>query len=236
MKVIILAGGYGTRLGSITDEIPKPMVPIGDTPIIKHIMQIYSDHGYKDFIVALGYKKEIIEKHFAENPHDWNVTLVDTGLNTLKGGRLKRLEKYLHDDDTHMLTYGDGVANINIKNLVDFHKSHGNILTITGVRPPSRFGELIEKDGKLLSFKEKPQTSSGLISGGFIVFNKKLLEHLTEDENCDLEYGVFDKLAEQGEIMVYKHEGEWECVDTERDLKHLNKLWSEDKAFWKDLK
>ncbi len=236
MKVIILAGGYGTRLGSITDEIPKPMVPIGDQPIIKHIMEIYSHYGYKDFIVALGYKKDLIEEHFENNKHNWNVTLVDTGLNTLKGGRLKRLEKYLQDGDTHMLTYGDGVANINIKYLVDFHKSHGNILTITGVRPPSRFGELIEKDGKLLSFKEKPQTSSGLISGGFIVFNKKLLEHLTEDENCDLEYGVFDRLAEQGEIMVYKHEGDWECVDTERDLKHLNKLWSEGNAFWKNLK
>lgn len=235
MKVIILAGGFGTRLGSITDEIPKPMVHVGDKPIIWHIMKIYADHGYKDFILALGYKKEMIEKYFKENKHDWKVTLVDTGLNTLKGGRLKRLEKYLKDDDTHMLTYGDGVANINIHELVKFHKDHGNMLTITGVRPPSRFGELIEKDGKLVSFKEKPQTSSGLISGGFIVFNKKLLEYLTEDEDCDLEYGAFDKLAEKGHIMVYKHLDHWECVDTERDLRHLNKIWKENKAFWKDL-
>jgi glucose-1-phosphate cytidylyltransferase len=236
MKVIILAGGYGTRLGSITDEIPKPMVPIGDQPIIKHIMEIYAHYGYKDFIIALGYKKEVIEKHFENKDHGWNVTLVDTGLNTLKGGRLKRLESYLEDDDTHMLTYGDGVADINVSELVKFHKSHGNMITITGVRPPSRFGELIEKDGKLLSFKEKPQTSSGLISGGFIVFNKKLLDYLTPEENCDLEYGIFDTLAEQGQIMVYKHGGEWECVDTERDLKHLNKIWEEDRAFWKNLK
>lgn len=236
MKVIILAGGYGTRLGSITEEMPKPMISIGDKPIIKHIMKIYADYGYKDFIIALGYKKEIIEKHFENKDHGWNVSLVDTGLKTLKGGRLKRLEKHLGDDDIHMLTYGDGVADINIDELIRFHKSHGKILTITGVHPPSRFGELIEKDGKLISFKEKPQTSSGIISGGFFVFNKKLLEHLTEDENCDLEYGVFDKLADLGEVMVYKHNGEWECVDTERDLKHLNKVWEEGKAFWKDLK
>lgn len=236
MKVIILAGGYGTRLGSITDEIPKPMVLIGDKPIIAHIMNIYAEYGYTDFIIALGYKQHIIKEHFDKNDYGWNVALVDTGLNTLKGGRLKRLEKYLEDGDTHMMTYGDGVANIDIDKLVDFHHSHGKMLTISGVHPPARFGELIEKDGKLLSFKEKPQMSTGIISGGFFVFNKKLLEHLTEDENCDLEYGVFEKLAEQGEIMVYKHENKWECVDTERDLKHLNKMWAEGKAFWKDIK
>ena len=236
MKVIILAGGYGTRLGSITDEIPKPMVLIGDKPIIAHIMNIYAEYGYTDFIIALGYKQHIIKEHFEKNDYGWNVALVDTGLNTLKGGRLKRLEKYLEDGDTHMMTYGDGVANIDIDKLVDFHHSQGKMLTISGVHPPARFGELIEKDGKLLSFKEKPQMSTGIISGGFFVFNKKLLEHLTEDENCDLEYGVFEKLAEQGEIMVYKHENKWECVDTERDLKHLNKMWAEGKAFWKDIK
>ena len=236
MKVIILAGGYGTRLGNITGKMPKPMVKIGGKPIIEHIMQIYADHGYKDFILALGYKKEMFEKYFKQNHNGWNVTLVDTGLNTLKGGRLKRVEKYLGDGDTHMLTYGDGVANINIDELISFHKSHGKVITITGVRPPSRFGELIEQDGKLLSFKEKPQISSGLISGGFFVFNKKLLEYLTEDENCDLEYGIFDKLAEEEKIMVYKHLKEWECVDNERDLKHLNKIWNDDKAFWKNFK
>jgi glucose-1-phosphate cytidylyltransferase len=236
MKVIILAGGYGTRLGSITDEIPKPMVHIGDQPIIAHIMNIYAEHGYTDFIIALGYKQHIIKDHFEKNNHGWNILLVDTGLNTLKGGRLKRLEKYLEGEDTHMMTYGDGVANINIDKLIDFHRSHGKMLTITGVHPPARFGELIEKDGKLLSFKEKPQMSTGMISGGFFVFHTKLLDYLTPDENCDLEYGVFEKLAEQGEVMVYKHESEWECVDTERDLKHLNKVWAEDKAFWKNLK
>lgn len=236
MKVIILAGGYGTRLGSITEEIPKPMVKIGDLPIIVHIMDIYAQHGYKDFIVALGYKKDIIKKYFEENNHGWNVTLVDTGLDTLKGGRLKRLEKYLNDEDTHMMTYGDGVANVDIDALLNYHKSHGKTLTITAVHPPARFGEIIEENGKLISFKEKPQTSSGLISGGFFVFDKKLLNELTEDEDCDLEHGVFEKLAKDGEIMVYKHTKEWECVDTERDLKHLNKICSEGCAFWKNIK
>src|SRR3989344_245308 len=257
MKVIILAGGYGTRLGSITEEMPKPMVRIGDKPIIWHIMKIYSNYGYKDFIIALGYKQEMLKEYFYKydvgsddytinlgskkidklkehNEKDWNVSLIDTGLHTLKGGRIKRLEKYLDADDIHMLTYGDGVADIDIKKLVKFHKSHGKMVTITGVRPPSRFGELLEKKGKLISFKEKPQTSFGFISGGFIVFNKKLLEYLTEDENCDLEYGVFEKLAKKGQIMVYKHTGKWECVDTDRDLKHLNKIWNEGKAFWKN--
>jgi glucose-1-phosphate cytidylyltransferase len=236
MKVIILAGGYGTRLGSITEDMPKPMVGIGDKPMIWHIMNIYAQFGFKDFIIALGYKKEQIEDYFKNNIEPgWNVNLVDTGCDTLKGGRLKRLEKYL-DDDINMLTYGDGLSNVNIDELIEFHKTHGKTLTITGVHPPARFGEIIEKDGKLISFKEKPQTSSSLISGGFFVFNKNLLGYLTEDEKCDLEYGVFDKLADQGEIMVYKHHTDWECVDTERDLKHLNKLWSENNAFWINIK
>ena len=258
MKVIILAGGLGTRLGNITEEIPKPMVKIGDKPIIWHIMKIYSHYGYKDFIISLGYKQEVIKEFFHNynvhandytihlgtkkldilNTHDemdWKVSLVDTGLNALKGARLKKLEKYL-DDDINMMTYGDGVADIDINKLIKFHKSHGKMLTITGVRPPSRFGEIIEKKSKLTMFKEKPQSSTGLISGGFFVFNKKLLKYLNENDDCDLEYGVFEKLAKIGQIMVYKHTGQWECVDTERDLRHLNKLWAEERAFWKKWK
>lgn len=254
MKVIILAGGYGTRLGNITEAIPKPMIKIGNKPILWHIMKIYASYGYKDFVLSLGYKAEIIkeyfynysaysndysinlgsrkiEKIFNHNEADWNVTLVDTGVDTLKGARVKRIENYL--DDVNMLTYGDGVANINIEKLVQFHKSHNKIITITGVHPPARFGEIIQKDGKLISFEEKPQTSVGLINGGFMIFNKELLNYLTIDEKCDLEYGPFDILAEKEEIMVYKHPDKWECVDTERDLVHLNKLWKENKAFWK---
>lgn len=255
MKVIILAGGYGTRLGNISEIIPKPMVPVGNRPIIWHIMKIYSYYGFNDFIITLGYKGDVI-KHFfcnystacsdflvdmsndnikilnSHNEHDWKVALVDTDLNTLKGARIKRVEKYL-DSDVNMVTYGDGVADINIKELLDFHKKHGKTITITGVHPPARFGELIEKNGKLISFKEKPQTSVGLINGGFMVFNKELLDYLSPDENCDLEVGTLEKLSKAGEVMVYKHNGQWECIDHERDLIHLNKLWNENKAFWK---
>lgn len=254
MKVILLAGGYGTRLGNITDAIPKPMVKIGNKPIIWHIMKIYSSYGFNNFILSLGYKAEIIKEYFYNynayskdftlnlsskeitqlNNHeevDWNVTLIDTGVNTLKGARIKRLEQYL--DEINMVTYGDGVADININELVNFHKSHGKTLTISGVHPPARFGEIVEEDGKLISFAEKPQTSVGLINGGFLVFNKNFLNYLSIDEKCDLELGPFEELATKQEIMVYKHEGLWECVDTERDLNHLNKLWDTGNAFWK---
>ncbi len=258
MKVIILAGGYGTRLGSITGEIPKPMVKIGDKPILWHIMKIYSHYGIKDFVICLGYKQDVIKNYFhnyhihsndftiklgsrdvdyhnAHEEADWNVSLIDTGIETLKGGRLKRIEKYL-DDDINLLTYGDGVADINIDQLIKFHKSHGKILTISGVRPPSRFGEIVETDGKLKSFQEKPQSSVGLINGGYMVFDKRLMKYLTTDENCDFEFGALDELAKKKQIMVFKHLGKWECVDTERDLKHLNKLWAEGKHFWKAWK
>ncbi len=255
MKTIILAGGYGTRLGSITEEMPKPMVKIGGKPILWHIMKIYSEYGHKDFILSLGYKQEEIKKYFynydvhendftinlgskkittlrSHNEKDWNVSLIDTGLDTLKGARVKKLEKYL-DKGLNMLTYGDGVADIDIDKLIKFHKSHGKLLTITGVRPSARFGEIVDRDGKLMSFKEKPRSSVGLINGGFFVFDKKMLQYLTIDEDCDLEKEIADKLVPMGEVMVYKHPGEWECVDMERELKHMNKLWKENKAFWK---
>ena len=255
MKVIILAGGWGTRLGQMAEVIPKPMVPIGGKPVLWHIMKIYSHYGFNDFIVALGVKGEIIKDYFLNfevlsndftvnlktneityhNKHDeagWKVTLIDTGLNTLKGGRIKRIEKYL-DDEINMLTYGDGVANINIQSLLEFHKSHNKTLTITGVNAPSRFGELVEKGGKVQSFIEKSQMSVGIVNGGYMIFNKNLLEYLSEDENCDFEFGVLEELAQSGEVMVYKHTGQWDCMDHERDVQHLNKLWNENKAFWK---
>ena len=254
MKTIILAGGYGTRLGNITEAIPKPMVKIGNKPIIWHIMKIYSHYGYKDFIISLGYKAEVIKEYFYnydiynsdyrinlgtkeikllnnQEEADWIVTLVDTGLATLKGARIKRLEKYL--DDINMITYGDGVADINIANLIEFHKSHNKILTITGVHAPARFGEIIEKNNKIISFQEKPELSGGSINGGFMVFNRKLLDYLTTDEKCDFEKGPLEKLAQKGEIMLYKHLGKWACMDHERDVVYLNKLWNENKAFWK---
>jgi len=254
LKVIILAGGWGTRLGHLSELIPKPMVFIGGKPILWHIMKIYSYYGYNDFIICLGVKGEIIKDYFyhydmknndftidlsnrniqyyKNNDENWKVSLIDTGLNTLKGGRIKRVEKYL-DTDINLLTYGDGVADINLPKLVEFHKSHGKIITLTGVHPPSRFGELNQKNGKVLKFQEKPQTSIGLINGGFMVFNKKLVDYLTPDENCDFEHGPLEQLTKEGEVMVYKHEGNWACMDHERDVYYLNELWIENKAFWK---
>jgi len=255
MKVIILAGGWGTRLGEMPDLIPKPMVKIGNRPILWHIMKIYSYYGFNEFIICLGVKADIIKDYFYHyevknnnftidlsnkkiefhNNNDesnWKVTLIDTGLNTLKGGRIKRVEKYL-DPEMNMLTYGDGVADINLNDLVKFHKSHGKIITVTGVNAPARFGELLEEDGKVISFKEKPQTSVGLINGGFMVFNNELLDYLTADENCDFEKGPLEKLTEEGEVMVFKHKDNWECIDHQRDVVHLNKIWNANKAFWK---
>jgi len=255
MKAIILAGGFGTRLGNRTDVIPKPMIEIGGKPILWHIMKIYSHYGINEFVICIGYKGEQIKEYFLHydarnndftidiesskvefhNEHDeksWKVTLVDTGIETLKGGRLKRIEKYL-DNDINLLTYGDGVADIDINELIKFHKAHNKIVTITGVHPPSRFGEIIEEKSIVQSFTEKPQTSQGLINGGFMVFNRALLDYLTPDEDCDLEIGPLQKLSSDGEVMVFKHEGNWECMDNERDVVYLNKLWKDNKAFWK---
>ncbi|MFX1494129.1 MAG: glucose-1-phosphate cytidylyltransferase [Promethearchaeota archaeon] len=255
MKVIILAGGWGSRLGNLTETIPKPMVKIGNRPILWHIMKIYSYYGFNDFIICLGVKANIIKEYFfnydvknndfmidlsnhniefynKEDDLKWKVTLVDTGVDTLKGGRIKRVENYL-DSDINMVTYGDGVANINIQELVKFHQSHNKIMTITGVHAPARFGEIIEDNGKVILFKEKPQTSLGLINGGFMVFRNKLLDYLTPEEDCDFEKGPLEILSEKGEVMVFKHEGAWECMDHERDVTHLNYLWNNNKAFWK---
>jgi len=254
LKVVILCGGLGTRMKEETQYRPKPMVEIGGRPILWHIMQIYSHYGFKDFILCLGYKGEMIKEYFynyevlnsdftielgkrkvefhsTHEETDWRVTLVDTGRYALKGARLKRVEKYI-DSDTFMATYGDGVANINLCNLLAFHYSHGKIATLTGVVPPSRFGTLVTSGNKVAKFIEKPQATEGLINGGFFVFNKRIFDYLTDDDSCDLEIGTLDKLAEEGELMVYKHLEDWMCVDTIRDLEYLNKLWSTGKAFW----
>jgi glucose-1-phosphate cytidylyltransferase len=220
-------------------------------------MKIYSRFGYSDFILCLGYKGEMIKEYFynyqiimndftiqleskklvlhRQNQHDeskWSVSLIDTGLNTLKGTRIKKIEEYINED-LFLLTYGDGVADIDIDKLVDFHMNHGKIGTLTGVRPPSRFGDLITKDEKVVKFTEKPQASAGLINGGFFVFNKKVFDYLSLDENCDFEGKALERLAEDGQLMVYEHKGSWECMDTYRDTEHLNELWNNNKAFWK---
>jgi len=255
VKVIILAGGWGTRMGPLSGLIPKPMVPIGNKPILWHIMKIYSHYGFNDFIIALGVKGHIIKDYFynfeilnndftvelaeskityhnKHNEADWKVTLIDTGQNTLKGSRIKRLDKYL-DEDANMLTYGDGVADISLNKLFDFHKKHGKIITFTGVHPSGRFGEFEEKNNQVVTFKEKPSQDKAYINGGFMVFNKELLNYLTEDEKCDFEFGALEKLATEGEVMVFKHDGDWECMDHERDVQYLNELWNGKKAFWK---
>ncbi len=255
MKVIILAGGWGSRLGHLSESVPKPMVKIGDKPMLWHIMKYYAHYGHNDFIISAGVKAQVIKEYFYNfdtynqnftknfitgelvvhnkaKDIDWNVTVIDTGLNTLKGARIKRLEEFLKGP-THMVTYGDGLSEINIKQLLEFHNSHGKTITISGVHPPARFGEIREKNSQVTSFVEKPQTSVGMINGGYMVFNNNLLEYLTEDEGCDFEFNALEKLASIGEVMVFKHSGHWECVDHDRDLIHLNNLWNDNKAFWK---
>lgn len=255
MKVVILCGGLGTRLKEETDFRPKPMVPIGNRPILWHIMKIYAHYGFKDFVLALGYKGEVIKEYFQnyeilnsdatlelgrpENKviygqHDelgWKVTLVDTGQKNLKGSRLKQLEKYITDDD-FMLTYGDGVGDVDIPTLLDFHRSHGKTVTITGVTPPSQFGKLAVSGDDVFSFAEKPEDDS-IVNGGFFVFNKNIFQYLSDSDDCDLEYGTLEALAAKGELKLYRHKGYWSNMDTFRDMEHLNKIWDNAEAKWK---
>ena len=256
MKVVILCGGRGTRLREETEYRPKPMVQVGGRPILWHIMKIYAHYGFKDFIICLGYKGNMIKEYFlnyeamnndftiplgnynnirihsSHQERDWRVTLADTGEEAQTGARVKRIEKYI-DGDLFMLTYGDGVANINIKNLVEYHKSHGKTGTMTGVRPSSRFGELMINNNKVVKFHEKPQVNEGLINGGFFVFNKKFFKYLKEDDNCYLEKEPLENLVADGELMVYPHDGFWQCVDTYRELELLNNLWKSRNSPWK---
>ncbi len=256
MQTIILCGGLGTRLREETEFRPKPMVEIGGKPILWHIMKIYSHYGIKDFVLSLGYKGEMIKEYFynyeiltndftielgnkkniemhSNNAEkDWRITLADTGDKALKGARLKRVQQYVNDD-TFMLTYGDGVAEVDINALLAFHKKHGKLATVTGINPAARFGELKIKGNQVESFSEKPRDGEGLINGGFFVFNKGIFDYLSADENCDLEIGPLEKIAGEGQLMVYKHRGFWACMDTIRDMEYLNNLWVEGNAEWK---
>lgn len=255
MKVVILAGGLGTRLGPEGELLPKPLIKIGGKPILWHIMKYYSSYGFSEFIICLGYKGEMIKEYFynydilnsdftldfdagkitAHNKHNeknWKVTLVDTGRDALKGARIKKIEKYL-DPGLNLLTYGDGLSDVNLKNLVNYHKKHKKILTVTGVHLSARFGEIKEKKGKVITFYEKPDQHKELKSGGFMVFDHRLLNYLTKRNSCDFEKGPLEEIANKGQVMVYKHKGNWECMDTMRDKEYLNKLWDEKKAFWK---
>ena len=229
MKTVILCGGYGTRLSEETAIKPKPMVKIGDKPILEHIMNIYKCYGYNQFVLALGYKSEYIKKFYKNKK---NIKLVYTGKDTKTGGRLLRLKNYLKNEKTFMLTYGDGVCNVNIKQIVRFHKRHNKIATITAVRPPLRFGELKISRNKVKSFKEKPQVGQGWINGGFFIFNNKVLNFIKDDQTM-LEKEPLEKLTKTGQLMAFEHKGFWKCMDTMRDKILLNRLWKEGDALWK---
>ncbi|MCJ2163212.1 MULTISPECIES: glucose-1-phosphate cytidylyltransferase [unclassified Pseudodesulfovibrio] len=257
METVILCGGLGTRLREETEFRPKPMVNIGSRPILWHIMKIFAHHGHTDFVLPLGYKGEMIRDFFVNYEwmnnditlelgkpdalclhecHDetgWRITLADTGQATFKGGRIKRIEKYI-EGDTFLLTYGDGVADVDINRLVEFHHTHGKIATITGVNPAQRFGEMKIDGTTVVSFREKPkEAGNNLINGGYMVLNRKIFDYLTPDEDCDFEYGPLERLAIDGELHVFQHNGFWACMDTLRDTEALNQIWNTGEAAWK---
>ena len=230
MKVVILAGGFGTRLSEYTDTIPKPMVPIGNKPIIEHIMEIYSNYGHKEFYIALGYKGEIIKSYFKNFKKDWKINLIDTGADTFTGGRLKRLKKYIEDDD-FLLTYGDGLSNIKIDELIKFHKDHGKLVTISAVRPPARFGSLSIKGSVVIKFKEKTQLGESWINGGYFVMKPKFIDFINDDKTV-LESKPLEKVTDLKEIKAFKHEGFWQCMDHKLDKDLLDQMVKEKKAPW----
>ncbi len=230
MKVVILAGGFGTRLSEFTDTIPKPMVPIGGKPLIEHIMEHYSSYGHKEFYIALGYKGQIIKEYFKNFKKDWNINLIETGAETLTGGRLKRLEKYLIDDP-FLLTYGDGISNININELINFHLKHKKIVTISAVRPPARFGSLSLDGSNVLKFKEKTQLGESWINGGFFVVNPNFFKFIENDKTI-LEKEPLEKVTSIKEIKAYRHEGFWQCMDHKLDKDYLEQLVLDKKAPW----
>lgn len=255
IPVVILCGGRGTRLTEVTELKPKPMAEIGSIPILWHIMKIYAHYGFNNFILCLGYKGEIIKEYFynyemlsndftvelgskniefhpKHSEKGWRVTLVGTGLKSMTGARVKRAEKFINTD-IFMLTYGDGVTNLNIKSVLDFHKNHGKIGTVTGVFPPSRYGELFIEEDRVLVFDEKPHNHMNSINGGYFVFNREFLDYLQDDDNCILEREPLQKLTAKGELKVFTHKGFWQCMDTYRDYKYLNELWESGRAQWK---
>lgn len=246
MKVVLLAGGFGTRLSEYTDIVPKPMIQIGGKPILWHIMKTYAHYGHKDFYVALGYKAEVVKDYFLNymalnsdfsvdlstgkiTPHetnsvDWRVTLVHTGDQSMTGGRVKRLKSYI-GNEPFMLTYGDGVADINLDELLAFHQSHGKLVTVSAVRPSARFGELDLDGCQVKSFKEKPQMHQGWINGGYFVVQPEFLDYISGDEIM-LEREPLEAVSRSGQLMAYRHEGFWHCMDTKRDHELLEAMWS----------
>jgi glucose-1-phosphate cytidylyltransferase len=256
MQVVILCGGQGTRIRDVADDIPKPMIPIGDRPILWHIMKGYAQQGFTDFVLCLGYKGWVIKRYFLDYhlanadftlslgcpgplrihgttlPDNWQVTLAETGLDAMTGCRVKRIEKYITSEH-FLLTYGDGLADVNLRELITFHLAHGKTGTVTAVRPPGRFGE-IDLDGiQVAEFNEKPLITRGRINGGFFVFHRRFFDRLQDDPGLVLEQGPLMQLSHDGELMAHLHNGFWQPMDSSRDYKYLNELWSEGKAPWK---
>jgi glucose-1-phosphate cytidylyltransferase len=257
MKTVILCGGQGTRIRDVAADIPKPMITIGRYPILWHIMRGYAHWGHKEFVLCLGYQGHVIKQFFLnfqvltadvtvtlngggkiepraiDGGHDWRVTLAETGLDALTGARVRRVRDYVKDDDTFMLTYGDGVGDVDISALLAFHRNHGKVMTVTGVRPPGRFGELEIDGDRVTGFNEKPQATEGRISGGFFVCSRRLFDYLDDSESLMLEMEPMQKLVRSGELMVYRHDSFWHPMDTSRDFKLLNELWAKGEAPWK---
>jgi len=222
MKVILLAGGFGTRLSEYTKIIPKPMVEVGGQPMLIHIMKQYAKYGFKDFYIALGYRGELIKKFFNKKFFDWNINLVETGENTMTGGRLKRLKKYV-GKTTFMMTYGDGISNVNLGKLIKFHKKNNKLVTLTAVRPPARFGALKLKGNSVSYFKEKSKLDEGWINGGFFVMEPEFLKFIKND-NTYLEREPLEAVTQKKQLAAFRHEGFWQCMDTKRDKDNLNKI------------
>lgn len=257
MKVVILCGGRGTRIRELAETVPKPMIDLGGYPILWHIMKYYSHWGHTNFVLCLGYKSGVIKDFFMNyevhtcdctlsfgnnrkieyhNGHketNWQITLANTGLDAMTGARVLKAKKYLVDQESFMLTYGDGVGDVDLDLLLEFHRSHGKILTVTGVRPPGRFGELeYEKSGQVREFNEKPQVGTGRISGGFFVCRAELFKYLDDREDLVFEEQPMRKLVSDGEMMVYEHDGFWHPMDTPRDHNYLNRLCRQGDAPW----
>jgi glucose-1-phosphate cytidylyltransferase len=252
MKVVILAGGYGTRLSEETDTLPKPMIEIGGRPLIWHLMKIFSNQGFNEFVVALGYKGQVIKRYFMQYPQietdmqvdlasasvktagqpaeNWKIDLIDTGHDTMTGGRLKRLRGLL--DDTFIFTYGDGLANVNLRRLVEFHRSHRRLATVTAVKPPSRFGLLQIAEEKVTSFNEKPRNPDDWINGGYFVLEPGAIDYIDGDAT-PWERDPCQRLARNGELFAYRHDGYWQCVDTLHELRTLREIWDSGTAPWK---
>jgi glucose-1-phosphate cytidylyltransferase len=259
MKVIILCGGVGSRMKEETEFRPKPMVKIGEQPILWHIMKHYAYYGFNDFLLALGYRGEMIREYFFTyqlrthdvtieigeksevkihktdwEPDNWTVTLVDTGLHALKGARMKRLERFIPpEDELFMMTYGDGVCDLNLVDHLEFHRNHGKLVTVTGVIPSMRFGEIRSRSDGSVEFRERDASVAAMVNGGYYVINRTVLDCLEDDDNQDFEAGPLEDLSDQGDVRMNRHEGFWHCMDNLRDVEALNKMWAANNAPWK---